>query len=125
MPMMMAEKQPRKIQTNMGATSGRDELGNKAQPYRRVVPRKLPPILHARIGLKKPEVFVLGITVGHAGEIIADGALQDGLLGTLRIALGQLFGRPAILGKNLLHEPPTLGRHAHDPMMSVDSLMQK
>src|SRR5208282_791617 len=49
-------------------------------------------MLHRRIGLEQSQVFVLGVAVGHARDVIADDALGTALFDPARVTIGQLLG---------------------------------
>src|SRR5438309_11606478 len=63
-----------------------------------------PLILRKRGGLEKPQVLVLGETVGHAGDVIAGGLAHVALLGELKVARGQGAGMGAEFLEHLADE---------------------
>src|SRR5439155_18392591 len=82
-------------------------------------------ILYAGIGLEQAQVFVLGIAIGHAGQIIAHGSLHLAVPSPPAVALRQLPGRPAVLLEKKPEKALTFVRHAHDPVMAIDAPVQE
>src|SRR5437879_6484088 len=77
------------------------------------------------MGLKQPEILILGVTVGHARKIVTNRTFDFSGTRTLGIAFRHLFRPATKLRKQQLQEALALAGHARDPVMTVDALLQE
>src|SRR5262245_11242217 len=67
-------------------------------------------ILYRAVGLEQPQVLLLGVAVRHAGEVVADGPLDQAVARPPGVALRKELGGARELVEELPQHPPSLGR---------------
>src|SRR5205809_7088358 len=80
-------------------------------------------ILYICIGLKQAQVFILGVAVGHARQVVADRALQRTSQRPPRVTLGELLRNAAVFIKQRPQEAAALGVPADDTVVAIDTLV--
>src|SRR5262249_11602838 len=82
-------------------------------------------ILYDRVRLEQPEKLILGITIGHAGHVIADGALRPIVAHAATVAFRQQPRRVAKLVEELTNDPAAFDGHALHAGVVVHAPPQK
>src|SRR3989338_7707132 len=77
------------------------------------------------VGLEEFTVFVLGIAVRHAGDVVADDAVWPLFLQALLASRMQLFGTRQVDLKQRPDEAARLVGHAHDPVVAVQFFLEE
>src|SRR5262249_13727380 len=82
-------------------------------------------ILHDGVGLEQPEKLILGVTIGHPSDVIANGTFRPLFPDAAIIAFGQQARFSAKLLEQLTNDATAFDSHALDPRMVVDSAVQE
>src|SRR5262249_31112632 len=82
-------------------------------------------ILYDGVRLEQAEKFVLSIATGHAGHVIADGALRPIITHAATVALRQQSRRTAKLVEELTNDPAAFDGHALDAIVIVHTPAQE